>query len=146
MGILLKFAFLISCLFAGWEVTPITVAECLVYPLEVNGDSVSPSLQKSLGFFYSLSLSSTFSEELNEYCTELLRIFGQRYEAFAVCLVSYARPVKICQNCYPAFNNLGEIYKNISDEVSVECSCFWRNVRFHPLGHMDICLVIMCGL
>lgn len=127
MGYSLKCGFLISCLFAGWAVTPINVAECSVYPLEVNGDgsqnlslsmdSVSPSFQKSLGFFYSLSLSSIFPDEVNEYCTELLHVFGERYDAFANCLVSYARPVKICQNCYPAFNSLGEIYQNISEDL-----------------------------
>lgn len=130
MGSLLKCAFLTSCLFLGWSVT---LVECSVYPPEVRGDgalnapslldSVSPALQtRSLGFFYSLSLSSTFPDDLevNEYCIELLRIFGQRYVAYANCLVSYARPVKICQNCYTGFNSLEEIYTNISsDQVRV---------------------------
>lgn len=130
MGLLLISLFLTSCLFSEWSVTPI---QCSVHPPEVRSDgalnspslldSVSPALQaRSLGFFYSLSLSSKFPDDLevNEYCIELLHIFGQRYVAYANCLVSYARPVKICQNCYTGFNSLEEIYTNISsDQVSV---------------------------
>ncbi len=116
MELLTKFTFVSACLFAEWAVTFIAVA---------NGDSglklpsVIPVSQKStLGSFYSLSLSSTFPEDLevNEHCTEMLRIYGQRYVALANCFVTYARPVKICQNCYTGFNSLEDIYKNISSD------------------------------
>ncbi|RXN16787.1 osteopetrosis-associated transmembrane 1-like isoform X1 [Labeo rohita] len=93
----------------------------------MSGDSASklpsaaaiPVAQAStLGSFYSLSLQSTFPEDLevDEYCVELLRVYRQRYVTFANCLVTYARPVKICQNCYTGFNSLDDIYKNISSD------------------------------
>ncbi len=126
MELLTKFTFVSACLFAEWAVTFIAVANCSISPSEMSGDSapklpsaVIPVSQKStLGSFYSLSLSSTFPEDLevNEYCTELLRIYGQRYVTLANCLVTYARPVKICQNCYTGFNSLEDIYKNISSD------------------------------
>lgn len=120
MDLSAKFTFVIAC----WAVTFITVADCAIYPSETSGDSarklpsaVIPVSQPStLGSFYSLSLSSTFPEDLNEYCIELLRIYRQRYVAYANCLVTYARPVKVCQNCYTGFNSLDGIYKNISSD------------------------------
>lgn len=127
MELLTKFTFVSACLFAEWAVTFIAVANCSIPPSEMSGDSglklpsVIPVSQKStLGSFYSLSLSSTFPEDLevNEHCTEMLRIYGQRYVALANCLVTYARPVKICQNCYTGFNSLEDIYKNISSDQS----------------------------
>ncbi|XP_048062963.1 osteopetrosis-associated transmembrane protein 1 [Megalobrama amblycephala] len=126
MGLLTKCTFVESCLFAGWMIALITGANCLVYPSETSVDgaiklpsAVIPVSQASrMGFFSSLSLSSTFPEDLevNEYCRELLHIYGQRYVTYANCLVSYARPVKICQNCYPYFNSLNETYSNISSD------------------------------
>ncbi|XP_016330545.1 osteopetrosis-associated transmembrane protein 1-like [Sinocyclocheilus anshuiensis] len=128
MELLTRFTFVSACLFAEWAVTFIAVANCSISPSEMNGDSalklpsaVIPVSQKStLGSFYSLSLSSKFPEDLevNEYCTELLRIYGQRYVTFANCLVTYARPVRVCQNCYTGFNSLEDIYKNISFDKS----------------------------
>lgn len=126
MELLTKFTFVSACLFAEWAVTFIAVANCSISPSEMSGDSglklpsaVIPVSQKStLGSFDSLGLSSTFPEDLevNEYCTEMLRIYGQRYVTLANCLVTYARPVKICQNCYTGFNSLEDIYKNISSD------------------------------
>lgn len=132
MDLLTKCTFVVSCLFAGWTITLFAVANCSVYPSETSVDgviklpsSVIPVSQASrLGFFHSLSLSSAFPEDLevNEYCIELLRIYGQRYVTYANCLVFYARPVKICQNCYTYFNSLEKIYTNISsDQVSAKC-------------------------
>ncbi|XP_050995449.1 osteopetrosis-associated transmembrane protein 1 isoform X2 [Labeo rohita] len=127
MDLLTKFRFVIACLFAEYAVTFIPVANCSIYPSEMSGDSASklpsaaaiPVAQAStLGSFYSLSLQSTFPEDLevDEYCVELLRVYRQRYVTFANCLVTYARPVKICQNCYTGFNSLDDIYKNISSD------------------------------
>ncbi|XP_051510961.1 osteopetrosis-associated transmembrane protein 1-like isoform X1 [Myxocyprinus asiaticus] len=129
MGIYTKFEFIISWLFSGWATMQITFVKCSVYPPETSGDGalklpspvlpMSPVFQaNSLGFFYSLSLSSNFPEnlEVNEHCIELLHIFGQRYVTYANCLVTYARPVKICQNCYTGFSSLEEIYTNISSD------------------------------
>lgn len=59
-------------------------------------------------------------QEISVYCRNLLGIFGQRYAASVTCLVSAARPVKICQNCFSAYGSLGDIYKNISDQVCCE--------------------------
>ncbi|XP_073672683.1 osteopetrosis-associated transmembrane protein 1 [Garra rufa] len=126
MDLLTKFTFVIACLFAEWSVTFITVANCS----ELSSDSalklppaanVIPVKQAStLGSFYSLSLQSAFPDdvEVNEYCIELLHIYRQRYVTLANCLVTYARPIKICQNCYSGFNSLDDIYKNISSDQS----------------------------
>ncbi|KAJ8270625.1 hypothetical protein GJAV_G00117280 [Gymnothorax javanicus] len=67
---------------------------------------------------FSLSLLSAFPEdlEMSDYCRELLSIFALRYVSYVNCLVSYARPVKICQNCYIQFGSLREIYRNISSD------------------------------
>ncbi|XP_067273758.1 osteopetrosis-associated transmembrane protein 1 [Pseudorasbora parva] len=120
MDLLTKCTCVVSCLFAGWAITFITVANCSVYPSEmtVDGAIKLPSQANGLGFFYSLSLSSTFPEdlEMDEYCIKLLHIYGQRYVTYANCLVSYARPVKVCQNCYTYFNSLNETYMNISSD------------------------------
>lgn len=115
-----KCTFAVSYSFVAWT---ITLMNCLVSPAEMSGDDavklpgavIPVSKANNLEFFYSLSLSS-FPEDLevNEYCIELLRIYGQRYVTFANCLVFYARPVKVCQNCYTDFNSLKEIYRNIS--------------------------------
>ncbi|XP_010880442.1 osteopetrosis-associated transmembrane protein 1 isoform X1 [Esox lucius] len=76
----------------------------------------SPVFQANIQSYFSLNLLSVFPEnlEFSEYCSELLAIFGQRYSAYTDCLVSAARPVKLCQNCYGTYNELGKIYKNIS--------------------------------
>lgn len=132
MGLLAKCTCVLLCLFAVGAITLITFANCSVYPSETSVEgavklpsAVSPVSQASRsGFFYSLSLSSAFPEDLevNEYCIELLRVYGQRYVTYANCLVYYARPVKVCQNCYTYFNSLNEIYTNISsDQVSAHC-------------------------
>lgn len=64
----------------------------------------------------SLSLLSSFPEdvEMSDYCRQLLVIFGQRYIAYANCLVSAARPVKVCQSCFSTYASLNETYQNIS--------------------------------
>ncbi|KAG1963942.1 osteopetrosis-associated transmembrane protein [Pimephales promelas] len=126
MDLLTKFTCLVSCLLSGCAITLINIANCSVYPSEMSVDvalklpsAVMPVSQASgLGFFYSLSLSSMFPDDLevNEYCIKLLNIYGERYVTFANCLVSYARPVKVCQKCYTYFNSLEEIYKNISSD------------------------------
>ncbi|XP_064196500.1 osteopetrosis-associated transmembrane protein 1 [Anguilla rostrata] len=78
--------------------------------------SMSPSLPWSSHF--SLNLLSAFPEDLevSDYCRELLKIFALRYVWYVNCLVSSARPVKICQNCYLEYSDLQEIYKNISSD------------------------------
>lgn len=64
----------------------------------------------------SISLLSSFPEdvEMSDYCRELLQIFGQRYIDYAQCLVSSARPVKVCQSCFSAYVRLNDTYQNIS--------------------------------
>lgn len=64
----------------------------------------------------SISLLSSFPEdvEMSDYCRELLHIFGQRYSAHVNCLVSAARPVKVCQSCFFAYVSLNDTYQNIS--------------------------------
>ncbi|KAL0967745.1 hypothetical protein UPYG_G00256350 [Umbra pygmaea] len=78
----------------------------------------SPVFLSNLGSYYTLNLLSAFPESLDvsNYCIELLAIFGKRYSTYANCLVSAARPVKVCENCYESYGELGEIYKNISSD------------------------------
>lgn len=72
---------------------------------------------------FSLGLLS-FPEdlEISDYCSELLHIFGQRYVSYVNCLVSAARPVKVCQNCFSSYGSLVDIYTNISEKVRTEHS------------------------
>ncbi|KAM6915142.1 osteopetrosis-associated transmembrane protein 1 [Xenentodon cancila] len=65
-----------------------------------------------------LSLASSFPEdqEMSEYCSEMLGVFGQRYEACLKCLVPAARPVKLCEKCYSSYDSLVHIYNNISSD------------------------------
>lgn len=65
---------------------------------------------------WSVSLLSSFPEdvEMSGYCRDLLQTFGQRYIASAHCLVSAARPVRVCQSCFSAYVNLNDTYHNIS--------------------------------
>nr|XP_057912884.1 osteopetrosis-associated transmembrane protein 1 [Doryrhamphus excisus] len=67
----------------------------------------------------SLRLLSTFPGdlEISDYCSELLRIFGERYVAYVNCLVPSARPVKVCQNCFASYGSLVTTYANISSEM-----------------------------
>ncbi|KAJ8009589.1 hypothetical protein DPEC_G00090440 [Dallia pectoralis] len=86
----------------------------------------SPVFRSSIGNYFALNLLSAFPEniEVNELCVELLGIFGQRYTAYANCLVPAARPVKVCQNCYGAYNEVMKIYTNISsDQGTGNVSC-----------------------
>ncbi|KAK7132923.1 hypothetical protein R3I94_014970 [Phoxinus phoxinus] len=105
----------------GWAFSFISIANCSVDPSELSVDvagkrPVSPA--SGPGFLHSLSLSSAFPDDLevNEYCMKMLHIYGERYVTYANCLVSYARPVKVCQNCYTDFISLKEIYTNISSD------------------------------
>ncbi|XP_024257141.1 osteopetrosis-associated transmembrane protein 1 isoform X2 [Oncorhynchus tshawytscha] len=79
---------------------------------------VAPVFHPSRGSYFSLNLFSGFPEDLevSDYCVELLAIFGQRYSTYVTCLVSAARPVKVCQNCYGSYDNLMDIYTNISSD------------------------------
>lgn len=74
--------------------------------------------QPSLGSFFSLNMIAAFPEDLevSDYCVELLHIFGQRYVSYVNCLVSSARPVKVCENCFVYNKSLTEIYTNISSD------------------------------
>ncbi|XP_061742486.1 osteopetrosis-associated transmembrane protein 1 isoform X1 [Nerophis ophidion] len=54
--------------------------------------------------------------EISDYCSQLLRIFGERYVAYVNCLVPSARPVKVCQNCFASYGSLVETYTNISSD------------------------------
>lgn len=102
----------------------VTDGEISVIGSEMSGDGVLMSgspmssaveAHKS-GYFFSLSLSSAFPEDLevSDYCLTLLRIFGERYVSYVNCSVSYARPVKMCEKCYVNYWNLKKIYSNIS--------------------------------
>ncbi|CAK6961864.1 osteopetrosis-associated transmembrane protein 1 [Scomber scombrus] len=78
----------------------------------------SPVFKPVVDPLLSLNLLSTFPEdlEINEYCSELLHIFGQRYVAYLNCLVPAARPVKVCLNCFSSYGSLLSIYYNISSD------------------------------
>lgn len=72
-------------------------------------------------------LLSAFPDDLevSDYCSELLRLFGQRYVAYVNCLVPSARPVKVCQNCFGAYGSLVTTYMNISSEQVPKSRGVW---------------------
>ncbi|XP_030577392.1 osteopetrosis-associated transmembrane protein 1 [Archocentrus centrarchus] len=78
----------------------------------------SPVFKPSETPVFSFSVLSSFPEdlEISDYCSELLHIFGQRYVAYANCLVPAARPVKVCQSCFSTYSSLNESYVNISSD------------------------------
>ncbi|XP_042247390.1 osteopetrosis-associated transmembrane protein 1 [Thunnus maccoyii] len=88
-----------------------TLSPAVVVPSPVFNPTVLDS-------FVSLNLLSTFPEdqEISEYCSELLHIFGQRYVAYVNCLVPAARPVKVCLNCFSTYDSLIVTYNNISSD------------------------------
>nr|XP_006626098.2 PREDICTED: osteopetrosis-associated transmembrane protein 1 [Lepisosteus oculatus] len=90
--------------------------------------SLFTSLSPVLGFHYLLGLSSSFPDDLevNQQCRELLHIFAQRCISYVDCLLQFARPVRICQNCYSEIESLNNTYTNISKENTGNVSC--RNV------------------
>ncbi|XP_077367627.1 osteopetrosis-associated transmembrane protein 1 isoform X1 [Festucalex cinctus] len=104
---------LYSCAFASCEGANVTLyasaaVESPVFkPATAAEDSPAP-----------LSLLSAFPDDLevSDYCGELLRLFGQRYVAYVNCLVTSARPVKVCQNCFGAYGNLVTTFTNISSD------------------------------
>ncbi|KAM8846760.1 osteopetrosis-associated transmembrane protein 1 isoform 2-T2 [Synchiropus picturatus] len=57
--------------------------------------------------------------EMSDYCHQLLQIFGERYVSAVTCLVPAARPVLVCQKCYPSFRSLVDTYANISSDQGV---------------------------
>ncbi|KAJ3606180.1 hypothetical protein NHX12_025701 [Muraenolepis orangiensis] len=61
--------------------------------------------------------------EISEYCRSLLSIFKDQYVAYAGCLVSAARPVKVCLGCNQGYARLSEIYANISNDQTSNSSC-----------------------
>ncbi|XP_034756425.1 osteopetrosis-associated transmembrane protein 1 [Etheostoma cragini] len=77
-----------------------------------------PVFKPAVDSLFSLNLLSSFPEdlEISDYCSELLHIFGQRYVAYVNCLVTAARPVKVCQNCFSSYGSLMNIYMNISSD------------------------------
>ncbi|XP_054877387.1 osteopetrosis-associated transmembrane protein 1 [Poeciliopsis prolifica] len=78
----------------------------------------SPVYKPAVDSSSSINLLSSFPEdlEISEYCTELLRLFGQRYVAYVNCLVPAARPVRVCQSCSPGYKSLSEVFTNISSD------------------------------
>lgn len=70
-------------------------------------------------------------QEISVYCRQVLGIFRQRYVASIDCLVPAARPVKVCQNCFSAYGNLQDIYKNISSD---QVCCRKRHINFLSLS------------
>lgn len=88
----------------------------------------SPVFKPFEDSFSPLNLLSSFPEdlEINEYCSELLHIFGQRYVTYVNCLIPAARPVKVCQKCYSSYGSVVDIYTNISSDQmgpgNVSCS------------------------
>ncbi|KAF4092243.1 hypothetical protein AMELA_G00018610 [Ameiurus melas] len=104
-------------LFFCWSVMS---GEIFVHAAEPSGDEdlKAPVLNEN-SFFPPLRLSSSFPEDLEmiDHCLNLLHDFGQRYTSLSSCLVSNARPVKMCQNCYSGYNVFLDMYTNISTQV-----------------------------
>lgn len=133
MGIFATHALVLAFYVSAIVQISVTEGETSVIGSEISGDGVlmagsaarfSPmssavEAHKS-GYFFSLSLSSAFPEDLevSDYCLKLLNIFGERYVTYVNCSVSFARPVKMCEKCYVNYGNLKEIYDNITHSVS----------------------------
>lgn len=95
--------------------------------VELNSAVFKPGLDS----LFSLSLASSFPEdqEISDYCTELLRVFGQRYVTYMNCLIPAARPVKVCLNCFSSYSSLANIYNNISETVGLNNSSLRPSCR-----------------
>ncbi|XP_075940414.1 osteopetrosis-associated transmembrane protein 1 [Anarhichas minor] len=86
----------------------------------------SPVFEPGEDSLLSLNLLSSSPEdpEISVYCSELLKIFGQRYSAYVNCLATFARPVQVCQMCFSNYSILTDIYMNISsDQMGANESC-----------------------
>ncbi|XP_023691914.1 osteopetrosis-associated transmembrane protein 1 isoform X2 [Paramormyrops kingsleyae] len=91
------------------------VVACFVVLLHCSRAQASSFEEPSFHSSSDLLLSSFHGDpEISDYCRELLHIFGQRYVSYVNCLVSSARPVKVCLNCFMLYNRLTDIYSNIS--------------------------------
>lgn len=124
MRVFAMYCRVLRLLFAGNVVTFVVAFNLLVYSAGSSEMKSPPSFllhqDRGPGFLSPLSLAAAFPEnvEVTEDCLELLRVYAQRYDPLATCLVSYARPVRICQNCYAVYNSFLETYNNISSKVS----------------------------
>ena len=101
---------------AGGQVSPLNLPDPSVLNAPVFRAATEP--------IFSLNLLSSFPEdlEISGYCKELLNAFGERYVAYANCLVRAARPVTVCQSCFSDYGSLQATYQNIStDQVRAEC-------------------------
>lgn len=87
----------------------------------------APVFKPAAGSVFSVSLLSAVQDgpELSDFCSELLRVFGQRYVAFIDCLVPAARPVTVCQSCFSTYGGFLEAYTNISSEQVRDKSGGW---------------------
>lgn len=104
----------------------VTASDSAANPLQAPSDHShgssavvsAPVYKPAVDSSYWINLLSSFPDDLefSEYCTELLRLFGQRYVAFVNCLVPAARPVRVCQNCSPGYSSLSEVFLNISSD------------------------------
>lgn len=103
------------------------VSLCLMLLCEISVRAAEPSgdpertFPEENSYFPSLGLPAALPEspEITDYCLVLLREFGQRYSSLATCLVSNARPVKVCRECSSGYKSFRDVYANISDEVRV---------------------------
>ncbi|XP_017348568.1 osteopetrosis-associated transmembrane protein 1 isoform X1 [Ictalurus punctatus] len=116
MGFFTSYSCVLFVFFCG----NLMLGEISVHAAEPSGDEdlKAPWLNED-SYFPSLRLSSSFPEdvEMIDHCLKLLHDFGQRYTSLSSCLVSNARPVKMCQNCYSGYNNFLEMYTNISTQM-----------------------------
>lgn len=111
----------IYCLVSGDGINVTASLNPPALVVELNSAVSKPGLDS----LFSLSLLSSFPEnlEISEYCTGMLRAFGQRYVSYMNCLIPAARPVKMCQNCFSSYGDVVNTYKNISEKVGVNPVC-----------------------
>ncbi|XP_007546927.1 osteopetrosis-associated transmembrane protein 1 [Poecilia formosa] len=99
----------------------VTASDSAANPLQApsyQSHSSSAVYKPAVDSSYSINLLSSFPEdvEISEYCSEMLRLFGQRYVAYVNCLIPAARPVRVCQNCSPEYKSLSDVFLNISSD------------------------------
>lgn len=84
--------------------------------LEVQDLTLSLLQGGSLG---PLSLLPPDLPDLEPECRELLMDFANSSAELAACMVRSARPVRLCQTCYPLFQQVAIKMDNISRNVGV---------------------------
>ncbi|XP_050422122.1 osteopetrosis-associated transmembrane protein 1 isoform X2 [Adelges cooleyi] len=75
-------------------------------------------------------------EILPEGCEELLELFANDTAKFTMCVVTNARPIRICENCVNEYYQVKQRYENIQrlhhNDSKIDCPALLNNIdRLH---------------